>query len=181
MKIVILGAAGNIGRRLMAAFPGAVGVDRHDADIVCDLAKADFGSGPLGEALASADAVIHLATVPSPDAPDNVHWEAAMTALRLADACRKIGAKRLLLPSSDWADPKPGMPAINAYGHSKRVLEAIAGLYNTSPGLQAVALRFGWVPRKREELDGASQWLLNNYWDDARLIREVRGALGLEG
>jgi nucleoside-diphosphate-sugar epimerase len=179
MKIVILGSAGNIGRRLMREFPEAIGVDRHDAAITCDLATTNVLTGPLGDALRSADIVIHLATVPSPEAPDDVHWEAAATALRLADACRKMGVKKLLLPSSDWAEPKVGMPSINAYGHSKRVLEAIAGLCNTAPGLEAVALRFGWVPHDESELIGAAQWLLNNYWDDARLIREVRGALGI--
>ncbi len=38
MKLVIIGSEGNVGRSLMAAFPGAIGIDRSPgADIVADL------------------------------------------------------------------------------------------------------------------------------------------------
>ena len=38
--LIIIGSQGNIGRRLMAAFPGALGIDRAPgADIVADLAS----------------------------------------------------------------------------------------------------------------------------------------------
>ena len=73
--------------------------------------------------------------------------------------------------------PKRGWAEINTYGHSKRVFEALAAMYSHVSGRRAVALRIGWVPRGKSELEGAADWLLANYWDDARLITEVTAAL----
>jgi nucleoside-diphosphate-sugar epimerase len=70
------------------------------------------------------------------------------------------------------------MAEINVYGHSKRVMEAMAAMYAMTPGRRAVALRIGWVPGDPGELQGAEDWLLANYWDDARLIAAFAAALG---
>ena len=49
MKLVITGSAGNIGRRLMPAFPGSIGIDRvHGANIVAELMTLDY-EGRRGE------------------------------------------------------------------------------------------------------------------------------------
>ena len=62
MQIVITGSEGNIGRRLKAAFPDAIGIDvARGADIVADLATVDFERRVIHETLAKADAIIHLA------------------------------------------------------------------------------------------------------------------------
>jgi nucleoside-diphosphate-sugar epimerase len=84
---------------------------------------------------------------------------------------------RLVLASSDWAAPKAGWAGINTYGHSKRVFEALTAMYSHVPGRRAVAVRIGWVPGDRSALESAADWLLANYWDDARLIAEVTAAL----
>ena len=43
MTIIIVGAMGNIGRRLMTACPGTIGIDRvPGADIVASLADIDY-------------------------------------------------------------------------------------------------------------------------------------------
>lgn len=43
MTILIFGAMGNVGRRLTAAFPDTVGIDRMaGADIAVDLATIDY-------------------------------------------------------------------------------------------------------------------------------------------
>jgi hypothetical protein len=84
---------------------------------------------------------------------------------------------RLILASSDWAAPKVAWAEINTYGHSKRVFEAMAAMYQHATGCRATGLRFGWVPASPASLIGAEPWLLENYWDDARLVREVEAAL----
>ena len=178
MRLLIIGSRGNIGRRLTEAFPDCIGIDvMPGADIVADLATIDYAAAPIADAFGTVDGVIHLATSANPSAEDGVHFSAVTNAARLLAACEKYDVPRIVLASSDWAQPKALMAKINAYGHSKRVFEAMAAMY-AHTGRRAVALRFGWVPRDAAALVGAPQWLLDNYWDDKRLIAEVRTALG---
>jgi nucleoside-diphosphate-sugar epimerase len=180
LRLVITGSEGNIGRRLKAAFADTVGIDlARGADIVADLATIDYHRRVIAEALANAEAVVHLATSANPDASDDVHWHAVANTARLFAACAHAGVPRVVVASSDWAEPKNGM-TVNAYGHSKRVMEALAAMYALAPGRAAVALRVGWVPRSADEVAGAPDWLRANYWDDARLVAEFRRALGLD-
>lgn len=179
MTFLVTGSEGNIGRRLMAALPGAVGLDvRPGADIVADLATLDYSSADIREALAAAEAVVHLATSADPDAPDAVHWQAVTNTARLVAACAEAGVPRIVLASSAWAEPKDGRPQ-NAYGGSKAVFEALAAMYGAAPGRDGVALRIGWVPGHVDEVAAAPEWLRASYWDDARLVAAVRAALGL--
>lgn len=179
MPLIIVGSCGNIGRRLLAAFPTALGIDRHpDADIVADLSAIDFDAAAVRRAFESCDGLVHVATSANIDDPDAVHWRAVVDTARLVEACARYGVPRLVLPSSDWAEPKVAMAEINVYGHSKRVLEAMAAMYAMTPGRRAVALRLGWVPRDPGELEQAEPWLRANYWDDTRLVAEVTAALG---
>lgn len=178
LRIVITGSEGNIGRRLKAAFPDALGIDvRRGAGIVADLATVDYSRAVIAAALTGADAVVHLATSADPDAPADVHWQAVANTARLFAACAHAGVPRVVVASSDWAEPKAGM-VVNAYGHSKRVFEALAEMYSLAPGRTAVALRVGWVPLTPDEVADAPEWLRANYWDDARLVAEFRKALG---
>jgi nucleoside-diphosphate-sugar epimerase len=179
LRLVITGSEGNIGRRLRAAFPDVVGIDVHrGADIVADLGGLDYTRRFVDEALRSADGVVHLATSADPDASDDQHWQAVANTARLVAACAHVGVPRLVIASSDWAEPKNGLP-INAYGHSKRVMEALAAMYALAPGRHAVALRVGWVPGSADELAAAPEWLRANHWDDARLVAEFSQALGI--
>ena len=150
MRIVITGSEGNIGRRLKRAFPGAVGIDAvRGADIVADLGTIDYSRHLIHHALTHADAVILLATSADPEAPDEVHWHAVANAARLLAACAHVGVPAIVVASSDWAEPKNGL-AVNAYVHSKRVMEALAAMYALAPGRRAVALRVGWVPHSAD-------------------------------
>jgi nucleoside-diphosphate-sugar epimerase len=181
LTIIIVGSEGNIGRRLMPAFPGAIGIDRAPgANIVADLHNIDYDAPETRRAFEAADGLIHVATSAQVDDPPAIHWAAVEDTARLMVACDHYNIRRLVLPSSDWAQPKTRWAAheLNAYGHSKRVFEAMAEMYNVTPGRWAVALRFGWVPRHVDELATANEWLRANYWDDARLVGQVRAALG---
>ncbi len=181
MSVIIVGAMGNIGRRLMPAFPGAVGIDRMEgADIVASLSEIDYDAPPVRAAFESADGLIHVATSANVNDPDAVHWQAVADAARLLTACDRFDIRRVVLPSSDWADPKTRWAAhnINAYGYSKRVFEAMAHMYSSKPDRHCVALRIGWVPRDAEEVAQMDAALRTNCWDDARLIGQMQAALG---
>jgi len=179
MKLIIIGAQGNIGRRLMAAFPGAVGIDRAPgADIVADLMTIDYDSPAVRGAFEMTDGVIHVGTDANPHAPDAVHYAAIVAAARLVEACLRYRVPRLVLPSSGWADPTPEFGPINAYGHSKRVLESLAAMY-ANTGARAVALRIGWVALDEAQVAAADAALRADYWDTATLIANMRAALGV--
>lgn len=179
MPIVVTGSEGNIGRRLKAALPDVVGIDRvAGADVVVDLATVDYRNLAMQTALRTADALVHLATNANADAKEAVHWDAVATAARLMAACAEAEVPRVVLASSDWAEPKNGL-TINAYGWSKRAIEAMAAMYDLVPDRTAVALRVGWVPQSGEEVADAAAWLRDAYWDDGRLIAAFQEALGL--
>ena len=180
MKTVIIGSEGNVGRRLRRLFPGAIGIDRAaGAEIVADLATIDYDAPAVRDALATAEAVIHVATSPDVDAPDAVHYQAVIDAARLLAACQAYPVPRDMLPSSDWAEPQVGWAELYTYGHSKRVFETMAAMYRHSTGKICTALRIGWVARNLDEVRNAEQWLQDNYWPDERLFAEVNRALGL--
>jgi nucleoside-diphosphate-sugar epimerase len=184
LRIVITGSEGNIGRRLKVAFPGSTGIDMvRGADIIADLGSVDYERAVIRTALANADALVHLAADHRPEAADDAHWQSVANAARLFAACAHLNVPRVVVASSDWAEPKKAMLEaglnVNSYGHSKRVMEALAAMYALTPGRAAVALRVGWIPRDPAELVDPPAWLAANYWDDARLIAEFRKALGL--
>ena len=56
MKLVITGSLGRVGSRLMAAFPGAIGVDRAaGADVVVDFDRVDYDAEPMRGVLTGAE------------------------------------------------------------------------------------------------------------------------------
>jgi len=177
VKVVVVGSQGRIGARLMRAFPGAIGIDRRPgADVVVDLADADYGAEPLRGALAGATTLIHLAAGSGIDAPDAVHWQAIGYSLRLLLAAQAARIGHLIVASSDWAGPGEGLP-VSVYGHSRRVLEALAAMYGVPPR-RATVIRVGWVPASVEEVATAPDWLAANHWSDERLLAEFRQAIG---
>ncbi len=181
MRIVITGSEGRVGSRLMKAFPGAVGVDRTGSpDIRADLATIDYDASEIRDLLRSADALVHLGANPNPRAPEDEHWQSVVNAARLLRACARDDVKRVVLASSDWAEPqaKFGYP-INSYGHSKRAYETMAAMYGAVEGRRAVALRVGWVPTSVDEVEHAEPVIAANYWPDDRVIAEFKRALGL--
>ena len=181
MTIIIIGSEGNIGRRLKEAFPDNIGIDRvAGADIVSELSALDYDAPAVKAAFEKADGVIHVATSPNVEAPDAVHWDGVVGTARLLEACNRFGIRRVVIPSSDWADPQTRwatQPA-NTYGRSKAAMEAMAAMFNQTPGRHCVALRIGWVAPDKATADAAPVWLRANYWDTEKLVLQMQAALG---
>lgn len=177
MKLLITGALGNIGRRVMNAYPDAIGLDRvAGTDITYDLSDPSPLPEALERALESVAAIVHLGTVANPDAPEAEHFNATIGATRLVKAAALHTVPKLVLASSNWAEPTEGL-YLNAYAYSKRIIEELAEMYRLEDNRDAVALRIGWVPRHVSEVDNAEDWLAADYWDDARLLQEIATAL----
>ena len=177
MKLVITGSQGTVGRRLMAAFPEAIGVDRvPGAQVVVDFNTVDYAAEPMRGVLAGADAIVHLGSEPSPHKPDEVHWQSVINASRLYAAALAAGIPRFVVASSGWAVPMEGQ-FLNAYGLSKRVMEAFTAMYDIGPDRTARFVRIGWVTDSADAVANAKPWLKALYWDDARVVAEFTKAL----
>lgn len=181
MKVIITGSEGNIGRRLRRAFPDCVGIDiKPGADIRANLEFIDYASAEVRYAFERAEALIHLATTADPEAPEETHWLSVVNSARLIAACATRNVARLAVASSDLADPVEGVE-VTAYGHSKRVLEIMAAMYDHDPRRRGRAVRVGWVPHDPSELETASEPLRASYWSDRKLVQAFRRALGQTG
>ncbi|WFB37371.1 NAD(P)-dependent oxidoreductase [Kiritimatiellota bacterium B12222] len=173
-NILILGACGTIGKKLKHAWPHALTVDKKsEADLVFDLADLSTAPSPLTPFLNSADVVIHLASTAEPDSPAHIHFESVIHAANLVSACVAAEVPHLILASSDWAAPKAPHLRINTYGHSKRVMETMAEMYSHLEGIEATAIRIGWVPDEQIDFEKVPNWLLENYWNDQKLIERI--------
>jgi len=156
ITVVITGASGSIGRKLTAHM-GTLGWTVRGLDAVAapGVEVADLRRpGAWAEALAGADAVIHLAGNSSArgswaQAVENID----MTALVLR-AARERGTRRVVFASSNWvmagyrfADRRitPDLPPqpLNPYGVSKLAGERM-GRDAAAQGVSFIALRIGW-------------------------------------
>jgi nucleoside-diphosphate-sugar epimerase len=195
-RVVITGAAGRIGQVVCAAL-----ADRWEL-VPVDI-KPKEGVGPLdatdGAAcrarFAGADAVVHLAADPSPEAtwdsllPANI--EAAYQVAAAAAAC---GVRRLVLASSLHAvtgypegrqrrttdQPRP----LNLYGATKAWAEALGSTIAATSSTTVVALRIGWFfetrPPATEEWRGQhGAWLSSR--DAGELVRAAVEATDVDG
>ena len=145
-------------------------------------------------AFSGADAVVHLAAVPDPEAT----WEQLLPAnvigvYNVARAAADAGVRRLVLASSLHAvgalpenlqrrADDPARPA-NLYGASKAWAEAVGSWIAAEASISVVALRIGWFLEHRPALGdappiGLSTWLSTR--DAAELVRAAVEADGID-
>ena len=160
--VLVTGAAGRVARQLL---PGLDRyhlrlLDRRTPDDVPDSAEVVLGEltdrEVLARAVAGADAVVHLAGEPNPDAEwDDLQAPNVEGFVALLGAARAHGVRRVVYASSVHAmgryesdgrtpiDPTWAPAPCCAYGASKAFDEAIAGVYAHRGGLSTVGLRLG--------------------------------------
>lgn len=175
MRIAVTGAAGLLGRRVVAAIRAegheAVAIDRVSApDIVtCDVTDADA----LRDAFEHADALVHLAAFTSPlgNAAHVVHntnvtgsfnalaiaVEQGMDRVVLASSVNAIGGYFSRAPRYDYFPVDEQHPSYceDPYGLSKREAELQAdAMVAAKPGLTAISLRYhALISGRSERLD----------------------------
>ena len=178
MKIVVTGGSGKLGRWVVAELNSAA----HDVTVF-DRAPASAGEdvrylagdivdlGHVVGALAGADAVIHLAAIPTHSvAPNEDTFRVnAMGTFNVHEAAWRLGIGRVVTASSEavlgWApgawvrevapeylpiDEDHPLGAQDAYGLSKQAAEAIARSYTAKCGMATVLLRPPWVVSPEE-------------------------------
>jgi nucleoside-diphosphate-sugar epimerase len=112
-KILISGAAGNLGRKLIAHFlraswcGGIVALDRAAGPNAGDRVRwvaadlADSADRRWREAMDGVDAAVHLAAYPNPDASWTDTCVSVDMTLNLLDAARTAGVRRFVFASSN--------------------------------------------------------------------------------
>lgn len=153
-RVVITGAAGRVGAAVTERLGSRwqiLATDRPGTGAVeLDVTDADA----CRRIVAGADAVVHLAAVPDPDAG----WDALLPANvvgahAVATAAMAAGTKRLVLASSLQAvsaypdddqvrGEDPPRPA-NLYGATKAWTEALGSWVSATSAVEVVALRIG--------------------------------------
>ncbi|MCE8007701.1 SDR family oxidoreductase [Aestuariivita sp.] len=165
-RVLVTGAAGMVGRALLAELPQAVATDLARADLPEEIPfhRMDVtGTDPdrvIGKV--RPEVVVHLASIVTP--PPGMGREAAyavdVTGTRnVLEACLAHGVRRLVVTSSGAAygyhpdnpvplretDPCRGNPEFPYADHKRRVEEMLAKARATHPQLEQVILRVGTV------------------------------------
>jgi len=187
MRIVVTGGSGKAGRWVVRDLRDhghdVLNVDnRHDGSphgqcLVADLAEY----GQAAEALAGAEAVVHLAAIPAPQLrpPAETFRINALSTYNVFAAAEANGLARVVWASSETVlglpfDTPPLFAPIDesievrpesSYSLSKVVGEAMAVQFNRRTGIPFVGLRISNI---MEPQDYA---VFPTYWDDARLRR----------
>jgi NAD+ dependent glucose-6-phosphate dehydrogenase len=166
-KVVITGAAGNMGRKLSEHLAGLGGYDLRLLDVTggdkiigADLTRYEDA---WVEHFTDADAVVHLAADRSPSAP----WSRIVPLnvdllINVYEAARSRGSRRIIFASSNWVlggyrfrserlTPDTGPEPVNPYGAAKLFGERLGKSLSEHSGMSVINLRIGY-----------NQWLRDN-------------------
>lgn len=188
MRVVVTGSAGKAGRAVVRDLldhgHDVLGVDLvRDPAELCEQLVADLTEhGQTVEALAGADAVVHLAAIPAPGLrpPELTFRVNGASTFNVFSAAALLELRRVVWASSETLlglpfdrerpryapidEDHPPLPE-STYALSKLVGEAIAGQFNRWTGIPFVGLRFSNVmePHDYARFPG--------FWGDPQLRR----------
>jgi NAD+ dependent glucose-6-phosphate dehydrogenase len=194
MRVLVTGAAGNLGQKAVAALSA-----RDDTEVVAVDLETPGGGGDVVRAdlttyddawaavFRGCDVVLHLAGEQSPAADwDTVVRSNIDLSINVLRAAEEAGVSRFVFASSNWVlagyryttdrlttttPPRP----VNPYGVSKLVVERIGVATAARTGMAYLALRIGYCqpgdnvpgPRMRFGRWGQEMWLSNRDWSAA--------------
>jgi nucleoside-diphosphate-sugar epimerase len=171
LRVLVTGAAGRVGRAVLADLASAgtavTALTLEDpGDLKADRVVVGDAGDPatVRRALADADAVIHLAALPSPrlGSPEDVFTGNARATFVVLEEAGRAGVRSAAIASSIcvlglvWAagprhpayvpvDVRTPLQVEDPYGLSKQADEATAAMMNRRHGMNVVALRFPYL------------------------------------
>jgi uronate dehydrogenase len=176
-RVLITGAAGNIGRELRAGLRGHYPVLRlldlapqETAGPGEELVTLDLNDRPKTEAaMKDIDAVIHLAAIASEASFEDILSGNLTTTYSVFEAARRAGVRRVVFASSnhvtgfyprkETVGPDDPVRPDSFYGVSKAFGEALGRLYSEKYGLEVVCLRIGTFAERPTRPRQLSTWL----------------------
>lgn len=179
--IAVTGSSGKLGskvvEKLISEGYEIIGLDERRSDML-SITQFQVDLTNMGEvvgALKGADAIIHLAAIPSPRnyTNDRVFSNNVLSTYYILEAASLLNISKVILASSEssygfaWA-PQPFEPLYfpvdeehpqlpqESYGLSKIVNEETAAMFQRRTGIQVIGMRFSMIVtpeeyRKREE------------------------------
>ena len=189
-KILITGAAGDVGTRLRKLLKGVYSLRVSDIRKPADLGADDeFVAADLGDyeqtkqITAGIDGIVHLGGYSVEGPWETIHKSNIVGCYNLFEAAYRSGVERIVFASSNHAvgfyprDRKIGVDVTvrpdSRYGVSKAFGEAVGALYADKHGLRVTCIRIGNVGDKPLDKRRLSIWIKPE--DLAQLIR-----IGLE-
>jgi uronate dehydrogenase len=190
-RLVVTGAAGNIGSAMRSGLAGQAAVLR-----LMDITPLEAGPGEeviqgdirnlqdARRALAGCDAVVHLAAIAHEAEFEEILDTNIRGTFNVFEAARLEGCRRVVFASSNHAIgfypvgetigvDVPVRPDTH-YGVSKVFGESLGRLYHDRHGLEVVCLRIGAFLPEPESPRHLSIWL--SHGDAVRLVRRSLGA-----
>jgi uronate dehydrogenase len=181
--VLVTGSSGRIGRAVVAELQGR-GQAVRGFDLVPTPGLDDMVLGTLTDAAAVARAMknvhtlIHLAATPDDDdflaciVPNNI-----VGVHHVLEAAQQAGVKRMILASSGqvvWYDRLRSTQPLGVdvqptprywYAAAKMFLEAAGRAFAEKFGMDVIAVRLGWCPRTREQVEEirATDWAQDVY------------------
>jgi uronate dehydrogenase len=185
-KILITGAAGDVGTRLRKLLKGVYSLRVSDIRKPADLgADNEFVTADLGDyeqtkqITAGIDGIVHLGGYSVEGPWETIHKSNIVGCYNLFEAAYRSGVKRIVFASSNHAvgfyprDRKIGVDVTvrpdSRYGVSKAFGEAVGALYADKHGLRVTCIRIGNVGDKPLDKRRLSIWIKPE--DLAQLIR----------
>jgi uronate dehydrogenase len=159
-RILLTGAAGNIGTRLRELLRGKYDLRLSDRAPIEELgegetfARADLADlSQLVPLMTGIDGIVHLGGIPAEDTFENILHSNIVGTYNLFEAARQRGVKRVVFASTNHVVGFYGRePRIthdgtvrpdSRYGVSKAFGEALASLYADKNGAQVMCIRVG--------------------------------------
>jgi len=175
-KILITGAAGDVGTRLRKLLKGVYSLRVSDIRKPADLGADDeFVAADLGDyeqtrqITAGIDGIVHLGGYSVEGPWETIHKSNIVGCYNLFEAAYRSGVKRVVFASSNHAvgfyrrDQKIGGDVTvrpdSRYGVSKAFGEAVGALYADKHGLQVTCIRIGNVGDKPLDKRRLSIWV----------------------
>jgi uronate dehydrogenase len=176
-RVLITGAAGNIGRSLRAGLRGRYPVLRladvapqEAADSGEEIVTLDLNDRLATEAaMKDVDVVIHLAAIPQEADFDSILTGNITTTYSVYEAARRAGVRRVVFASSHHVvgfyprgqrlGPDDPVRPDTFYGVSKAFGEALGRLYADKYGLEVVCVRIGSFAERPTTPRQLSIWL----------------------
>ncbi|HEY2426485.1 MAG TPA: NAD(P)-dependent oxidoreductase [Pseudolabrys sp.] len=175
-KILITGAAGDVGTRLRKLLKGVYSLRVSDIRTPADLGADDeFVAADLGDyeqtrqITAGIDGIVHLGGYSVEGPWETIHKSNIVGCYNLFEAAYRSGVKRVVFASSNHAvgfyrrDQKIGVDVTvrpdSRYGVSKAFGEAVGALYADKHGLQVTCIRIGNVGDKPLDKRRLSIWV----------------------
>ncbi|MFX4223180.1 MAG: NAD-dependent epimerase/dehydratase family protein [Thalassobaculum sp.] len=197
MRILVTGSTGHLGEGLMRVLAGgphaAVGLDIK-AGPYTDIVGSIADPGPVAEAMAGADAVLHTATLHKPHVGTHSRQAFVDTnitgTLTLLEEAVRVGVSAFIFTSTtsafgDALTPAPGDPPAwidesvrgapkNIYGVTKTAAEDLCQLFHRRHGLPCLILRTSrFFPEEDDNRERRARWADANAKANEFLFRRV--------